>query len=189
MTLPPVPQSPEDEKPRKPSIRDHADLPKDDIDNFELDLQENDTDNFEQGGDPMSPSFQDTTITFAVDSVQNTQLDESQDDRGTIANEEFYDDIKTNEELYGDIPAAQFIPKADQHEHPHPLSQPLIISQEETYGEDSETTGEILQSSQHQQPLPLPNVTVPPSVSVIQQPILSEYTPLLTLPMSDSEVY
>ena len=190
MTLPPLPQSPEDEKPRKSSIRDHADLPKDDIDNFELDLQENDTDSFEREDDPMPPSFQDTTVTFTVDSVQNTQLDESQDDdRGTIANEEFYDDIRTNEELYGNIPAAQFVPKADQYEHPHPLSQPLIISQKDTYGEDSETTGEILHSSQHQQPLPLPNVTVPPSVSVTQQPILSDYTPLLTLTMSDSGIY
>ena len=65
----------------------------------------------------------------------------------------------------------------------------MIISQEETYGEDFETTSEILNSSQQQQPLPLPNVTVPPFVSVTQQPILSEYTPLLTLPMSDSGIY
>ena len=70
MMLPPVPESSEDEKPRKPRLWDHAGLvPKGNIDNSEIDLQENDTDNFEHGGDPMPPSFQDPTL--AVDCIQN----------------------------------------------------------------------------------------------------------------------
>ena len=185
MMLPPVPESPEDEKSRKPSLQDHADLPKGDTDSFEADLQESDTDHFEHGDDPMPPSFQDPT--FEVDSVQNiSELDESQDDWDDLeTNEESYDDLETNEEVRWDIPATQFILKASLYEHPRPLSQPLIVSQEETYGEHSETTSEILHSSLHQHPLPLPPLpNIPP---VTQQPVatLSENTPLLTLSVSE----
>jgi hypothetical protein len=61
----------------------------------------------------------------------------------------------------------------------------LIVSQEETYGEHSETIGEIRHSPLHQHPLPLP----PLPVSLPQQLTSCEYTPLLTLPAPDLEVY
>ena len=193
MMLPPVPKSPEDEK---PSLRDHTDLQKGDIDSFEADLQESNTDCFEHGDDPMPPSFQNPTL--SLDSVQNipeldghkSQVLDDWDDLET--NEKSYYNLKTNEDVYRNIPSAQVIPKASHYEHSRPLSQPLAVSQEseETYGDHSETTGEILHSSLHQRPLPLPPRNVPrtvPYVRVNQQPIdtLSEYTPLLTLPVSE----
>ena len=175
MMLPPVPQSPEDEKPRKPSLRDRADLPKGDIDSFEADLQESDiyTYHFEHGDDPMPPLFQDPT--YEECSIQNIpKVNESQDD---------LDDLELYEELPGDTPASQFIPKASLYKDPRPLSQPLNVSQEETYGEHVETTGEILHSQPlHQHPLPPPPLPNMPPVT--QQSVaipVSEYTPLLTL--------
>ena len=189
MILPPVPGSPEDEKLRKPTLQDHTDLQKGDIDSCEADLRENDTDHFEYGGDPMPPSFQDPT--FSVDSVQN--IPELDGHESQVLDD--WDDLETNEEIIyyrNNIQSTQFIPKASPYEHFRPPSQPFVVSQdsEGTYGDHSETFGEILHSSLHQRPLPLPPRSMPctvPCVRVTQQPIatLSEYTPLLTLPVSE----
>jgi hypothetical protein len=121
MMLPSIPQSLENEEPIKCSLRDHADLPRGDIDKFEVDLPGSNTDNFEQRGDSilMPSPLQDPSS--AVDSIQSIpQLKESQDDWDY--NEDIYD---INDDLYADITAT------DPYEHPGPISmsQPLIVSQ------------------------------------------------------------
>ena len=178
MMLPPVPQSPEDENPGKSSSWDYVDVQKSNINNFEADLSKSDFDNFERDCgltyDYVMPN------SFAIlpqDSVQAiSPLDEPQ---------------YVNEDL---IPATRFKPKEEVvYERPLPLSQPLINSQEDTYGEHSVTTSQFSSiashSPLHQYPLPLQPLPIEqPPMSITPQPT-SEYIPLLTLPAVDVDVY